>query len=395
VLGALWLIVFCREISTLTFGTDHHAPAVALVSVAVLLRLVAAGQAAVIQGMRRIGDLAMLGVWAALGGTLATIPAVYFLREDGVVLSLLAVAVTSILTSWWYTRRARVPAAALSLGELWPEVAALLKLGFAFMASGLLTLGTAYAVRITVLRTLGVEAAGLYHAAWAVGGLYVGFVLQAMGADFYPRLTAAADDHPACNRMVNEQAHVSLLLAGPGVIATLTGAPLVIALLYSATFSPAVELLRWICLGMALRVVTWPVGFILMAKGAQGLIVLVDLAWTLIHVGLAWACVRSYGVDGAGMAFFGSYVFHGLVLYPLVRRITGFRWATETWRTGLLFLLLIAMAFAASTLLPSAAATAVGVVAFLLACVYSLAVLRALLRAERRSAALPWGLASW
>jgi hypothetical protein len=33
---------------------------------------------------------------------------------------------------------------------------------------------------------------------------------------------------PECNRLVNEQAEVGLLLAGPGVIATLTFAPLVI-----------------------------------------------------------------------------------------------------------------------------------------------------------------------
>ncbi len=43
---------------------------------------------------------------------------------------------------------------------------------------------------------------------------------------FYPRLTGVAKDNVATNRMVNEQAQVSLLLAGPGVIATLTLAPL-------------------------------------------------------------------------------------------------------------------------------------------------------------------------
>jgi PST family polysaccharide transporter len=325
----------------------------------------------------------MLGVWGALGGTIVTIPAVYFLREDGVVPSLVAGAATGILTSWWYTRRVRVPAAASTLSELWPDAAALLKLGFAFMASSFLTLGAAYATRITVLRTLGVEAAGFYHAAWAVGGLYVGFILQAMGTDFYPRLTAAAGNHQECNRMVNEQAHVSLLLAGPGVLATLTCAPVAIALLYSATFSPAVEILRWICLGMALRVITWPMGFVLVAKAKQRLFVAIDLAWTLVHVGLAWACVRSYGVDGAGMAFFGSYIFHGLAVYPLVRRLTGFRWSSEMRRTGLLFFVLIAMAFSAFALLPWAAATVVGGLALAVGSVYSLRVLLALVRADR------------
>ncbi|MGO8448123.1 O-antigen translocase, partial [Rhizobium ruizarguesonis] len=68
----------------------------------------------------------------------------------------------------------------------------LFRLGVAFMASGLLTFGAAYAIRIIVLNEGGVVAAGLYKAAWALGGLYAGFILQAMGKDFYPRLTAIA-----------------------------------------------------------------------------------------------------------------------------------------------------------------------------------------------------------
>ena len=89
-----------------------------------------------------------------------------------------------------------------------------------------------------------------------------------MGADFYPRLTGVAKDNNECNRMVNEQAQISLLLAGPGVLATLTFACIVISLFYSAKFEPAVGLLRWFCLGLTLRVITWPMGFIILAKGA-------------------------------------------------------------------------------------------------------------------------------
>ena len=64
---------------------------------------------------------------------------------------------------------------------------------------------------------------------------------------------------------------MGLLLAAPGVIATLTFAPLVIWLFYSSAFAPAVEILRWICLGMMLRVASWPMAFVLVAKGERKL----------------------------------------------------------------------------------------------------------------------------
>ena len=83
----------------------------------------------------------------------------------------------------------------LALSQVRQEASALLKLGSAFMASGLMTMGVAYVVRVIVLRKIGFEATGLYQSAWTLGGLYVGFILQAMGADFYPRLTASSHDH--------------------------------------------------------------------------------------------------------------------------------------------------------------------------------------------------------
>src|ERR1700692_2339591 len=104
ILGAALLVVFCKQVSGLTFGTAQHAGAVALLSVAVLFRLVSAGQGALIQGMRRIADLAKMGVLGALFGVLFSIPLVYFFGENGVVPSLGGVAAMTMVSSWWYRR---------------------------------------------------------------------------------------------------------------------------------------------------------------------------------------------------------------------------------------------------------------------------------------------------
>jgi O-antigen/teichoic acid export membrane protein len=383
ILGAGLLALFSRKISELTFGTQEHAGAVALLSVAVFFRLVAAGQGALLQGMRRIADLAKMGVLGALYGTLISIPVVYFFQEEGVVPSLVCVAAMSSVTSWWYSRKVQIQPPAMTAFEVRHEAAPLLKLGLAFMASGFLVMGAAYAVRIIVVRNVGLEAAGFYSSAWTLGGLYVGYILQAMGADFYPRLVGVANENARCNRLVNEQSQVSLLLAGPGLIATLTFAPLVIALFYSAKFAEAVEILRWICLGMALRVVTWPMGFIIVAKNRQLMFFSVDFAWTVVNIGLTWLCVDRFGVNGAGIAFFGSNVFHGFLIYPIVRLLTGFRWSVANQKTGLIFLTSIAVVFCGPYLLPSTWATVLGTVITALSGLYSLHTLLTLLSTDR------------
>jgi antigen flippase len=374
-LGAGLLVVFSRQISTLTFGNDRHSAAVCLLAVAVFFQLVAGGQGALIQGMRRIADLAKMDVLGALFGTLISIPIVYFLRQKGVVPAIVGVGAMTIFTSWWYSRKLSTESPSITLSELGREAAALLKLGFAFMSSGLVMVGVGYAVRIIVLHKDGFAATGFYQSAWTLGGLYVGFILQAMGADFYPRLTASINDHKVSNRLVNEQARVGLLLAGPGVIATLTFAPLVITLLFSAKFGAAVEILRWICLGATLQVITWPMGFIIVAKGRAALLVICEVAWGIVHIGLAWVCVGSFGVKGAGIAFFGSYIFHIALIYPVARRLSGFRWSRDNKRTGALFFSLIAAVFCGFCVLPFIWAAGLGILAALVSGAYSIRIL--------------------
>ena len=234
-----------------------------------------------------------------------------------------------------------------------------------------------------MVRDVGLEAAGFYSVAWALSGLYVELIFQAMGADFGPRLASVATDNTLINRLANEQAQVNLLLAGPGIIAKVTFAPLVIPLLYSNKFAEAVEILRWICLGMALRVITWPIGFIVVAKNRQLIQFGETFALNLVNVGLAWVCVGHFGLNGAGIAFFGSNLFRGLLVYSTARALSGFRWSAANRKTGAVFLCSIAFVFCSSYLLPPLWAAVLGGIATALSGLYSLHTLLNLLSTDR------------
>jgi enterobacterial common antigen flippase len=381
--GALFLVVFSKHVSKITFGDYHHSTAIALLSLAIFFGLVSGGQGALIQGMRRISDLARMGMIGTFFGAVIGILIVYFAGEKGIAPSLVTIAAMTVLTSWWYSRKVKVKHLPMRMLQIKHEVIGLLRLGIAFMASAVLMMASSYLVRTMVIRTAGFEAAGLYQSAWALGGLYVGFILQAMGADFYPRLTAIAKDNSESTRIVNEQAQVSLLLAGPGVIATLTFAPIVISLFYSGRFDGAVSVLRWFCLGMTLRVVTWPMGFIILARGEARFYFVTELIWAFINVGLSWVCLRRFGLNGAGIAFFVSYVFHGLIVYAVVHRISLFQWSAMNIKVGLLFLSLIGLTFGGFYLLPRFWPTLIGTLLMLLACVFSIRTLLGLVSVER------------
>ena len=152
---------------------------------------------------------------------------------------------------------------------------------------------------------------------------------------------------------------------------TITLAPLAITLFYSPQFLAATETLRWICLGMALRVVSFPLGYVIVAKGSQLIFIGAELSWAIVNVVLSWYCIKRFGLPGAGIAFFASYLFHIAMTYTVVRALTGFRWTAENRLLCLQTLGLTACVFVAFLFLQPLAATLFGLTAIAVVAILS------------------------
>lgn len=345
IIGLCMLLFSSAGISRLTFGNLDRAYDLVLLSGAIFFGAVSGGQTALIQGMRRIGDLAKLSMLGALVGTVFSVPIIYFLGERGIVLTLLVVAATGCLASWWQSAKIDVSEVRMSWRESFSEAHPLLKLGFALMLGWLLTICTQYALRVFVVRNFGLSAAGVYHASTTLSTIYVSVILNAMMTDYYPRLSAAAHDNHQCKSLINDQVEVGLLLAVPGILAIVTFAPFVIVIFYSAKFMLAVEILRWQILGVVLQVVTWPMGFMLRAKGNGQLFFWTELFANSMHLGLAWLGIRYFGLVGIGMAYLGMNLSYGVLIYWIVRRNYEFSFSMVNIRLAVIFAITTVIVF--------------------------------------------------
>ena len=382
-LGALVMALFCRPISRLTFGNSDQAGAVALLSLTVFFASVSGGQTALIQGMRRIRALATASLLSAFLGVVCSLPLVFWLREKGIVPMLLAISIATVLPSWWCARKVRVADVNLDWRGKWRTARSLLRLGFVFMVSGLLATGAAYWSRIIIRDQLGLDAVGIYFAAWTLAAFYVRFILQAMAADFYPRLTAAATDPALCTRLVNEQAEIALLLAFPGIMATLAFAPVVIGLFYSAKFALAVQYLRWQILGVLFQLASMPMGFIIMAQGRGRLFMGFDVVNNLAGLVFLWLGVRFWGLPGAGIAFFAQYSLCWLMDYVMARSLIGFRFSPANRRIALVLMPVVLVVFLSRSLLSEFWSTVFSGIMAVLMAVFSFRTLLAVLGPER------------
>lgn len=327
VLGGMGLWALREQVAIYLLGDPSQARLVGWLAPAVALTVAAASQSALLTGLRRIGDLARVQVAGSVLASVLGLVALWAWGQAGIVAFVLAVPLAAFLFGHVFVARLpKVQGAGGGLQALAVQWRTLARLGAAFMVAGLAVPAGQLLVRTLVQRELGAEALGQFQAAWAISMVYIGFVLGAMGADYYPRLSAVIADPAAVNRLVNQQTEVALLLATPVLLATLALAPWVVQLLYSVEFADAAGVLRWQVLGDFLKVASWPLGFILLAAGAGRVFLLSEWFAMGSFVLLTWLGLPLFGVTATGMAFLGLYVVYLPLIYVLARRRTGFTW---------------------------------------------------------------------
>lgn len=346
--GAATLVVFREPISRLSFGDVSYSPMVGWLAIGVFLTVSGQSFVSLLQGYRRIGDQARLQVWSGAVATVLAIGAIAALGREGVIFFVVVMPLVAALLAWRYARgiglRIRYPGAK----PFFEDARRMIVMGTAIMASGTLQGWALLTLRSQITREMGIDATGLFQAAWALSFVYMGFVLDAMGKDYYPSLTEHVEDDLRTTQLMQEQVNVGIVLVGPLIIAMIAFAPLAIDLLYTRSFRDAVPLIQWMGLGNLLKVVSWPLGFLLLAKARTGAFLLLEVTWTASLLGVAWWCRQAFGLSAVGIAFIGSYVLTLVILFFVVRSINGFGFSKENIRLASTYGLLVFVAYLAA-----------------------------------------------
>jgi O-antigen/teichoic acid export membrane protein len=327
ILGGLCIWLLRDVLADKVLDSPAHASDVGWLAIGVALTVAAGSQTALLNGLRRVADLAAISVGGAVLSTVLGIAAVLSFGSGGLALFVISAPIASFCLGHWFVHRLRRDG--LESAHLWMlrrEWSSLAKLGFAFMISGLVGSGGQLAVRSLVQSNLGAVSLGHFQAAWTISMTYVGFVLAAMGTDFYPRLTACIGDATAANRLMNEQTEVALLLAGPIILLTLGLAPFVIQFLYTKEFVEAATILRWQVLGDVLKIASWPLGFAILAKGDGKTFMGVEAFAMAVYTLFTWAALPIWGIQATGIGFAAMYLGLLGLNYWLANRRTEFQW---------------------------------------------------------------------
>lgn len=339
-LATLTIFLFKERLSEWFFQSPDYQYAISIIAVGVFFSLISGSQTALLQGLRKITDLAKVKVIGAFTATFIGLLFIWILGESGVPFFVISVPLVTCLIAFYFCLKLpKTTSSSIAIKQLSIQWRSMFTLGFAFMLTGLMGTGSQLIVRSILNQKLNIESVGYFQAAWQISMTYITFVLGAMAADYYPRLTQSIHNKSEANRLVNEQTEIAITFAAPILLAMLAFAPLVINLLYSSEFIDSIEILRWQVFGDALKIISWPLGFIILAKGYSKLFFCNELLWNASYIILVYFGLDLFGIEITGYAFAVSYLIYLLAIYAVSRKINAFQWTINNIKLILLLIL--------------------------------------------------------
>jgi PST family polysaccharide transporter len=317
VIGAIGAAALALPVCYWSFDGPENLHLVAIAGLAAPLLIVAGAWSAVMQARKQIGDLAKVQVISAIIGVVVSAPLVWFFGAIGTATSIVVVAGLPSLVIYLMRRSPANCGPASDDGTR-----KLLRLGVAMLGIIAVTQLSLYATRILIISYAGMEHAGFYQAALATAGSIPNFIFVAMGVDYFPRVAAARDEDEILG-LTNGQIQAGIMMALPLFAGLILFGRQLLTLLYSADFTPAEDVQGWMIWGVACRLVSWPIGYWLMAKASAKEIFVIEGAGAAMAPLLTLALLPQFGFSAVGIAYLSQAFLYGALVLWFMYHKTG------------------------------------------------------------------------
>ncbi|MCM1504200.1 MAG: O-antigen translocase [Muribaculum sp.] len=347
--GALICITFSSLLSRWTFGDDGFSWQFAMLSLAVMFGILGSGEMSILQGLHQVKRLSWSSVVGAATGLAVGVPMYYFWGNDGIAPGMIAVALATYIFYRIYSSKAGV--------EKRRKVDSLVKravmrrlisLGLVLMAGSLIGTLATYLSNAFIRYIGGIDDVGYFQAANSITNQYAGVIFAAMSVDYFPRLVGVASDNAKVTDIVNRQTEVISLIIAPLMVLLMLTAPLLIRIFLTGQFDEAVPLVQWLGMGVFLRALAYPPGYIAFAKSDKRLFFLLEgVAGNVIYLTSNCVCYYLWGLIGLGAAMCITYMLSLVIYYAVNNHRYAYRVRSTTVHTVLPLALLVLAAFIA------------------------------------------------
>jgi len=321
IIGFVFTILFSSLLSKWSFGDESYGYAFILLSLVILLNILVDGQLGILKGMRQLRALAKATIFGSFFGLFFGVPFYYFLKNDGIVPTLLIVAISSIIFSTYYVKKIDYEKVNLSLKETFYKSSNMIKMGIALMFVTFTGMISEYIIKIYISNSTDLSTVGIYQAGLTIVSGYFSIVIIAMMTDYYPRISGVHDNNDKLKEELNRQVKVGLILITPLIVIFMFVMHIFVELLYSKEFLYSVDYMRYAIFWTLIIVVSNPIDMILIAKQNTKVFLVVTLFYRIIGTILSIYCFYTYELSGLGVAMLLMAIIHIILMQSIMYKL--------------------------------------------------------------------------
>ncbi|WP_367890364.1 oligosaccharide flippase family protein, partial [Odoribacter splanchnicus] len=325
--GTIITISLNAPLSEFTFGNSLYRFPIIALSTTLFFTSVAQMYLGILQGLREMKHFVLASVWGYLLGFLITIPMVYFGGQNSVVYVIIINSVTLFLSTNYYFRKIKYRYIKNSFSEVLRKGKKIVQLGSYMTFTTIVATLTLYIIRQYILTHDSMEGVGIFQASWSLAIIYIGIILNAMGADYYPRLAMISDNDSRLNILTNEQTMVTLLIGSPVVILMLLFMPVSVRILYSESFLEGLSIFQWMIIGVFSKLLTQPLGYVLLVKEKGIKYIVSSSSWYVGYILCVIFTWKLWGIETLGISFLLVSLLDIVITYFLAYQTIHFLWS--------------------------------------------------------------------
>jgi O-antigen/teichoic acid export membrane protein len=169
---------------------------------------------------------------------------------------------------------------------------------------------TIFLLRALVVQRFGIEAAGLFDAAWTLSTIGIGLLLTTVSSYLLPA-TGIEKSEADRAELLESAMRVVILIAVPVIGLVACTKVVLLPLFYASDFVGATEVLRWMLLGEYLKIVGWLLATAAYARGHIRAYAAMEIGWSACILAVSFVLAgTSAALSSVGIAYVIAYVLY-------------------------------------------------------------------------------------
>jgi len=302
IIGAVICLVLSPFINRFAFTWGDHTLHFAMLAPIVGMMAITGGETAILKAVGQLRSLAIISVLNVVFALITSIPLYYFYGMSGIVPSLVIIAFVQLFLTLRVTLKL-FPLHYQFEKKYVKDGIGMIKMGLAFVAANFFTYGADFMIRRFLNTSASLEELGLYNAAFMLSTVYAGVIFSSLETDYFPRLSSVNKFNTSSNLTVNRQIEVIILLAAPMLTIFMIALPLIVPILFSSSFKPAIGMVQICILSLYIKAIKLPIAYMTLAKGDSVPYLFLEAYSSVLLVVTVVIGYSNFGLVGAGWGF--------------------------------------------------------------------------------------------